>query len=102
MSHSGDGFRIEWRWKEQLIYWEDDQGFLFEAGWGVDPPTLYVPVPAVWDLVTPPWLHGRREEVVARLVAHGGHVLEDDHGEKAEPQWSWILPGATRPAGETW
>lgn len=27
-------YRIEFRWKEQVIYWEGDSGFIFDGGWG--------------------------------------------------------------------
>jgi hypothetical protein len=77
----GGRFAIEWRWKEEVVYWEGGHGFLFDAGWGVDPPWLYVPSPRIWDVVVPRWLTGRRPEVVERLVAHSGHrVMDDDAG----------------------
>jgi hypothetical protein len=30
----------------------------------------------MWDRAVPRWLRGRRDEVIARLEAHSGHVLE--------------------------
>lgn len=36
-------YRVELRWKEEVLYWEDRRGFAFDAGWGSTPPTLYVP-----------------------------------------------------------
>jgi hypothetical protein len=77
----GDGFRIEYRWKEEVVYWEGSRGFLFDAGWGVEPPVLYVPSPDVWQDVMPDWLRDRRGIVVQRLEQHSEHVLMDDvHG----------------------
>jgi hypothetical protein len=75
--YDGGDYEIEWRWKEEIIYWEGRRGFLLDGGWGSEPPTLYVPSAQAWELVVPPWLQGRRAEVVARLEAHSGHRLED-------------------------
>ncbi|MGN6608639.1 MAG: hypothetical protein ACTHMS_16720 [Jatrophihabitans sp.] len=81
MAYVGDGFEIESRWKEEVVYWEVDQGFLFDAGWGVTPGVLYVPSAEIWVEVMPDWLRYRRDEVVARLRQHSEHVLEEDvHG----------------------
>ena len=77
----GNGFRIEYRWKEQVVYWEGRRGFLFDGGWGVGPAILYVPSPDVWQDVMPDWLRDRRSVVVQRLERHSKHVLTDDvHG----------------------
>ena len=46
--HLGDDFRIEYRWKEEVVYWEGSQGFRFDAGWGADPSVLYVPSAGIW------------------------------------------------------
>jgi hypothetical protein len=74
-------FRIEPRWKEEVIYWEGGLGYLFDAGWGVDPPVLYVPSAEMWNEVVPDWMQGRRDTIVDRLVANSGHVVEEDvHG----------------------
>ena len=79
--YEGDGFRIDMRWKEEVVYWEDGQGFLLDAGWGVDPPVLYVPAAARWDVAVPSWLRGRRDEVLARLREHSGHdLVESERG----------------------
>jgi hypothetical protein len=67
--------RIEFRWKEEVIYWEGDRGFMFDGGWGVDPPVTYVPDAASWDAFVPEWMRGRREEIVGRLRAEPGHVV---------------------------
>jgi hypothetical protein len=84
----GDGFRIESRWKEEVIYWEGDHGFRFDAGWGVDPSVLYVPSAGIWQEVMPAWLRDRRDVVVARLQQHSEHVLQEDiHGQyRLHPQ----------------
>jgi hypothetical protein len=69
---------IQFRWKEEIIYWEDDRGYIFDGGWGADPPVTYVPSPERWDEVVPDWLRGRRDEVVSRMAQEPGHVLKDD------------------------
>jgi hypothetical protein len=77
----GDGFRIEYRRKEQVAYWEGQNGFLFDAGWGVDPSVLYVPSDQIWVEVMPEWLRARRDVVLNRLRDHSAHVLQEDiHG----------------------
>jgi hypothetical protein len=81
VTFKGDGFEIEHRWKEEVIYWESEQGFLFDAGWGVNPPVLYIPSVAIWREVMPDWCRERRDEVVARLREHSQHALQEDvHG----------------------
>jgi hypothetical protein len=70
-------YRIEFRWKEQVIYWENGQGFVFEGGWGVSPPVTYVPDKATWDGAVPDWMRGRRDEIVERLIAYPNHVVEE-------------------------
>jgi hypothetical protein len=74
----GDGFRITFPEREMLAYWEGDDGYLFHGGWGVEPPVLAVPSEAAWDEVTPGWLHGRREEVLARLHEIGNQLHEGE------------------------
>jgi hypothetical protein len=88
----GDGFRIESRWKEEVIYWEGDHGFRFDAGWGVDPSVLYVPSAGIWQEVMPAWLRDRRDDVLARLRQHSGHILQEDiHGHYRRAPESRIL-----------
>ena len=67
---------IEPRWKEEVVYWEGDQGYVLDAGWGLAPSVLYVPSSGVWDKSVPAWLRGRRDEVVGRLAEHSGHRVE--------------------------
>ena len=78
----GDGYEIEWVWKEVVIYWEDGHGFTFDAGWGVTPGVLYIPSAAIWVEVMPEWLRERRDEVMDRLRDHSNHdLMEDIHGQ---------------------
>ncbi|MGD0808716.1 MAG: hypothetical protein ABSA91_03300 [Acidimicrobiales bacterium] len=89
---SGRGpYRVEFRWKEEVIYWEGDRGFVFDGGWGVSPPVTYVPTPELWDEVVPSWMKGRRDEVVARLRAHPGHVLAET--SRYQGGWQELGPG---------
>jgi hypothetical protein len=83
--YDGGSFQIDFEWKEVVSYWEGDTGMWFAAGWGVSPPSLSVPSAAQWDSVVPAWLRGRRDEVIARLEAHSGHVLEVDEAMYARP-----------------
>ena len=77
-AYRGDGFAVEPRWKEEVVYWEGDLGFVLDAGWGVDPPVLHVPSDSDWAQVAPPWLRGRRDVVLRRLREHSGHALVVD------------------------
>jgi hypothetical protein len=80
-------FSIEFRWKEEIIYWEGDRGFAFFGGWGATPPITYVPDAETWDHVVPDWLRGRRDQVISRLNAERGHVLvaTPDYSAPATP-----------------
>lgn len=69
-------YEIEPRWREELVYWEGDRGYVLDTGWGVEPGVLYVPSPAIWDNAVPSWLRGRRDEVVHRLAMHSRHRIE--------------------------
>lgn len=74
------GWEVEARWKEQLWYREGADAFCFDCGWGVSPLVAYIPSERIWDGVVPPFLVGRRAEVLDRLRAANdrhGHVLED-------------------------
>lgn len=79
-------FEIEFRWKEEVVYWEGHRGFLFDGAWGSDPLLTFVPTEARWDLVVPDWLAGRRSEVIKRLIAEPGHVLRCDPDFQAAPE----------------
>jgi hypothetical protein len=67
---------VEFRWKEEVIYWEGNRGFVFDGGWGVAPMVTYIPDEATWDDVVPDWLVGKRQQVVERLALEPGHVLK--------------------------
>jgi hypothetical protein len=83
-STSGDAkYEIEFRWKEQVIYWEGERGAVFPGGWGVSPVVTYVPDALAWDRCVPVWLRGRRDEVIANLRAESGHVLAEEHDDSA-------------------
>lgn len=78
-----DAFEVEPRWKEQVFYRENGREFLFDGGWGVTPPSLYVPTAAAWDRCTPSWLQGRRDIVIERLAQATGHRIV----EGPYPDW---------------
>jgi hypothetical protein len=87
----GGSFRISYEWKEMLTYWEDDNGFVFECAWGVDPGIVFVPPADVWDEVMPEWLVGRRGEVVDLLRRHSAHNVKDDDKRWSHPVEAWRL-----------
>lgn len=70
-------FRIQQKWKEEVLYREGERSFSFDAGWGVAPPVLYVPTAELWAQVMPAWLRDRRDEVLDRLRHASGHVIEE-------------------------
>jgi len=74
-------FEIEFRWKEQVIYWEGKRGCVFPGGWGVDPPVTIVPDAETWDRAVPAWLRGRHDEVVARLRARADHIVVEERDD---------------------
>ena len=78
-----DDFEIEFRWKEEVIYWEGSCGVVFPGGWGVDPVETFVPDAATWDRAVPGWLRGRHDEVVERLRADGRHVVREERDDSA-------------------
>jgi len=79
-----DGYEVEFRWKEEVVYWEGRRGYIFPGGWGVNPPVTYVPTDDAWDRVMPEWLRGRRNEVVRRLENEAGHMLRADPGYRSD------------------
>jgi hypothetical protein len=76
-----DHYEVEFRWKEYVIYWEGRRGVVFDAAWGVGPLVTIVPDEASWDRKVPDWLHGRRDEVVARLRAKSEHLLKEERDD---------------------
>lgn len=79
-------FEVEFRWKEQVVYWEGDRGCVFGGGWGVDPVITAVPDESTWDRVVPEWLRGRRDEVCERLRDQPGHVLQEERDDSGQPR----------------
>lgn len=61
-------YTIREQWKEEMLYIEGDRQHSFECGWGGSPPVLYVPNVEAWEKRTPAWMHGRREEIIARIL----------------------------------
>jgi hypothetical protein len=82
MTSPGD-FEIEFRWKEEVIYWEGSRGCVFPGGWGVDPVVTHVPDVDAWDRCVPTWLMGRHDEVVARLRSDSRHVVREERDDSA-------------------
>jgi len=78
-----DEYDIEFRRKEEVIYWEGHRGCLFLGGWGVDPPTTVVPDAGTWDRAVPAWLVGRHDEVVARLRADPRHLVIEERDDSS-------------------
>jgi hypothetical protein len=78
-------FEIETRWKEQLFYWESNDGVDFQAGWGVAPGVIDLDSEARWQQDAPAWAVGRHALVLARLRERSGHavgVLADDDAHR--------------------
>ena len=80
---SEDQYEIEFRWKEEVIYWEGSRGLVFPGGWGVDPPVTLVPDAHTCDQALPSWLVGRHDEVIARLRAERGHVVKEERDDSS-------------------
>lgn len=65
------------QWKEELhIVDEQGRSFMFDCGWGGEPPVAYVPPSAEWTACVPAWLHGRRDEVIDAMKA-ASHTVAD-------------------------
>jgi hypothetical protein len=67
------------RWKEQLVYEDDNRVLVFEAPMGVTPHPVYVPTADAWSGKVPAWAHDKRDEVLRTLrgVPGLGDVIED-------------------------
>lgn len=76
-------YEIEFRWKEEVVYWEGARGAVFVGGWGVRPLVTVVPDADTWDRAVPAWLKGRHNEVVERLRAHPAHVVHEERDDSA-------------------
>jgi hypothetical protein len=70
-------FKLYPKWKEELVYEEGENVYAFQCGWGVEPPHVDVPAAADWDAVMPPFLRGRREELLKLLREKSGHVVDE-------------------------
>lgn len=79
-----DDFEIEFRWKEEVIYWEGSRGVVFPSGWGVSPAVTITPDAATWDMRVPIWLRGRYAQVVARLHTCPDHVVREERDDSHE------------------
>ncbi len=73
-------YEIEFRWKEQVFYWEGSQGLHLDGGWGVQPLLTYFPSAAKWPEVAPEWALEKRDLILRRLIDHGPEhrVVETD------------------------
>lgn len=78
-----DDFEIEFRWKEEVVYWEGSRGVVFPGGWGSDPIVTTVPDADAWDRAVPGWLLGRHDQVVDRLRADSRHVVNEVRDDSA-------------------
>jgi hypothetical protein len=76
-------YEIQFRWKEEVIYWEGSRGCVFPGGWGVTPLVTIVPDAQTWDRAVPSWLHGRHDEVVDRMRADKRHVVKEERDDAA-------------------
>jgi hypothetical protein len=76
-------YEVEFRWKEEVIYWEGSRGCAFPGGWGVDPPLTIVPDAQTWDRAVPAWLRGRHHEVTQRLRAEPGHAVAEERDDSS-------------------
>lgn len=71
-------YEIEFRWKEQVFYWEGSRGLLLDGGWGAQPLVTYFPSAAKWPDVAPDWALDRRDLILQRLIDHGpNHRIEE-------------------------
>ena len=74
------------RWKEELtIVDEQGRSFMFDCGWGVDPPVASVPLAEQWTACVPAWLYDRRDEVIAAMKAVNHQVLDSREPELQDP-----------------
>ena len=83
-------FEIEFRWKEDVFYWEGARGLHFDGGWGVSPLVTYFPTAERWAEIAPGWALDRRDVILQRLIDHG-----DNHRVEVTGQYPGSL-GVTR------
>ncbi len=79
-----DDYEIEFRWNEEVTYWEGPRGVVFPAGWGAYPLVTIVPDSVTWDRKVPTWLRGRHDEVVARLRADNRHDVHEERDDSKD------------------
>lgn len=92
-TYYSDHFRIASEIPEKLVYWEGDDGFVFDSAWGVNPPIAHVPAGDVWDDVVPAWMVGRRAEIVERLRRHSHQTInESERGYSRDQSWRLRSP----------
>ena len=92
-TYYSDHFRIASEISEKLVYWEGDDGFVFDSAWGASPFIAYVPANAVWDAVVPAWMVGRRAEIVDRLRKHSHQTInESERGYSRDQAWRLRSP----------
>jgi hypothetical protein len=80
---AAEDFEIVFRWKEEVIYWEGNEGCIFPGAWGADRLVTIVPDAKTWDRAVPAFLRGRHDEVVARLRAHPNHSVEEERDDSS-------------------
>lgn len=78
-----DDYEIEFRWKEEVVYWEGARGIVFPGGWGVEPVETIVPDAETWDRAVPAWLKGRHDVVVGRLRGDLRHVVHEERDDSS-------------------
>ncbi|HKY16917.1 MAG TPA: hypothetical protein VJM33_18465 [Microthrixaceae bacterium] len=88
MTTNDEEFEVELRWRERVIYWEGSHGFEFEGAWGGAPRYTIVPNEQDWDEQVPPWMRGRRDEIVRRLDNYPAEEVT------TEGYHDWGSPGA--------
>src|SRR5712691_11824105 len=92
-TYYSDHFRIASEIPERLVYWEGDDGFVFDSAWGVSPFIAYVPANDVWDAVVPAWMVGRRAEIVERLRKHSHQTINEiERGYSRDQDWRLRSP----------
>jgi hypothetical protein len=74
--------RLYPKWKELLVYEEGPDSYAFECAWGINPGEVYIPSEEDWNTVVPPFLRGRREEMLKLLTEKSGHVVKIDPPRK--------------------
>ena len=71
-------YEIEFRWKEQVFYWEGSRGLYLDGGWGARPFVTYFPSATKWLEVAPEWAIDKRDLVLQRLIDDGPtHRVEE-------------------------